>query len=150
MQEIWAYIPLVTQFETIIIIFRDYVMRGLFRPLEEYACPSILDVVYLCFIFLLGCMLEFSSVSACVPFVACDICTVIRNLKFQHLDLSCSAVPYFLSFLFDSSLWSVLHSSGISSLKLNSMAVICKRTIPNEQSSLVDEVRAKTVMNVRN
>jgi hypothetical protein len=33
-------------------------MRGLFRPLEEYASPSILTVDVLCFVLLLGCMLE--------------------------------------------------------------------------------------------
>jgi hypothetical protein len=57
----------------IIIFFIDYVIRGLFRPLEKYAGPSILTEGILCFAFFLGCMSEFSSKSACLPFVARDI-----------------------------------------------------------------------------
>jgi hypothetical protein len=43
-------------------------MGGLFRSLEEYAGPSTLTVGFLYFILFLGCMLEFSSESACFPF----------------------------------------------------------------------------------
>jgi hypothetical protein len=56
-------------------------MRGLFRPLEEYTNLSILTLGVLCFVFFLtlgvlrfvfflSCMMEFSSESACFPFVA--------------------------------------------------------------------------------
>jgi hypothetical protein len=43
----------------IIIIFMDYAIRGLFRPLEKCADPSILTVDVLRFVFFFGCMLEF-------------------------------------------------------------------------------------------
>jgi hypothetical protein len=43
-------------------------MRGLFRPLEEYADSSILTMGALCFVVSFGCMLEFSSESTCLFF----------------------------------------------------------------------------------
>jgi hypothetical protein len=61
-------------------------VRGLFRPLEEYAAPSILTVGALCFVFSLDIMLGFSSESACLLFVARDTSTMIWILEFQHLD----------------------------------------------------------------
>jgi hypothetical protein len=61
-------------------------MHGLFHPPEEYAGPSILTVGVLCFVFFLGCMLEFSSESAYLPFVAHDISIVVLILEFYHLD----------------------------------------------------------------
>jgi hypothetical protein len=60
-------------------------MLGLFRPLYEYAGPSILTVGVLCFIFILACMLEFSLESASLPFVVRDISSVICILDF-YLD----------------------------------------------------------------
>jgi hypothetical protein len=60
----------------------DYARRGMFCPLEVYADLSISAVVVLCFVFFLGCMLEFSSESACLPFVARDISIVIWSLYF--------------------------------------------------------------------
>jgi hypothetical protein len=55
----------------------DQAIRGLFRPLEEYDDPSIFLVGVLCFVSFSGCMLEFSSQSACLPFAARDISIVI-------------------------------------------------------------------------
>jgi hypothetical protein len=62
----------------------DQAIRGLFRPLEEYADPSILTVDCLCFVSFSGCtrMLECSSESACLPFVARDVYIVIWILLF--------------------------------------------------------------------
>jgi hypothetical protein len=60
-------------------------MRDLFRPFEECAGPSILTMGTLCFFFLLGCMLEFSSESGCLPFVAGDISNMIWILELYYL-----------------------------------------------------------------
>jgi hypothetical protein len=57
-------------------------MRGLFRPLYEHATPSILTVGVLYFVFFLGCMLEFSSESARLPFAARNVSSVICSLYF--------------------------------------------------------------------
>jgi hypothetical protein len=71
---------------SITIIIIDFAMRGLFRPLYEYTDLSILTVGVLCFVLFLGCMLEFSSKSARLPFAASDISIVMCILEFDYLD----------------------------------------------------------------
>jgi hypothetical protein len=57
-------------------------MFGLFCNLEEYVVPSILTVGTLCFVILLGYMLKFVH----LPFVKCDVSTVISILEFYYLN----------------------------------------------------------------
>jgi hypothetical protein len=54
-------------------------MFGLFRPLDEYVGPAILNVGALCFVFFLGCMLKFTLEFVCLPFVERDISCIIMN-----------------------------------------------------------------------
>jgi hypothetical protein len=68
-------------------------MLCLFLPLEEYARPFILTMVVLCFVFFGSFLLEFSSESACCPFVARDIYIVIRNSEFYRLYQCRSVLP---------------------------------------------------------
>jgi hypothetical protein len=60
--------------------FMNQAMPGLFCPQEEYAGPFILTECVRCFVFFMGCMIEFSLDSICLPFVACEISIVNWSL----------------------------------------------------------------------
>jgi hypothetical protein len=69
-------------------------MHGLFRPLEEYAGPTILTVGSLRFIFFSRCMFELSSGSAYIPFLERDISIVNWILDFYHLKMFSSSIIF--------------------------------------------------------
>jgi hypothetical protein len=69
-----------------IITFMGYAILRLFRPLEQYAGPSILTVGVLCFVFFLGWILKCSSETACLSFAERDIFTVIWILELYYID----------------------------------------------------------------
>jgi hypothetical protein len=67
------------------IIFMDYAILRLFRPLEQYVGLDILTVGVLCFVSFLGWMLK-SSESACLSFAEWDILTVTWILESYFFD----------------------------------------------------------------
>jgi hypothetical protein len=61
----------------------NYAMFCLFRPLEEYVCPSILNVGALNFVALLGCYVKILFGSH-LPFVKHDVSTMIWFSEFYY------------------------------------------------------------------
>jgi hypothetical protein len=83
-----TYVILVAQKDFVVVIIfvflTDSAMFSPFRPLEEYAGPSILTVGALCFFFFLSVKI-FSSEFVCFPFVERDICSVTRILEYVSI-----------------------------------------------------------------
>jgi hypothetical protein len=70
----------------IIIIFMDWAMFRMFRPLGQYVGPFILTLGVLWLVFFFSWMLKCSTESACLPFSEWNVFTVIWILELCYFD----------------------------------------------------------------